>query len=204
VQDDTKRICPTAALDKVLERLGCSEECMFDDETKRQLTWLAEDMVERTVEFGALAAMSQGSSWLQARRCVFSSKCQGNGCGKVAVPLSALQRACQQDRLRIDFSLQVCCRARTLRFTCSAMTACLCRAAAAWGSIPLPKKLRTVKTSSGAQQYGSRCRACSPHKWLLHRRLPLEMQECRELGQQAHLSRTVALPPCEVDMLSCC
>jgi hypothetical protein len=70
VQDDKKRICPKGALDKVLLRLGAAEEFKFvDDRTQLQITRIAEDMLERSIEFGALMASSREANWYEV--CAF-------------------------------------------------------------------------------------------------------------------------------------
>ena len=68
VQDDKSRICPTAALDKVLRRLGAASQFAFaDEETRLALARLGEDMVERALDFGAHMSRQRDSLWFEVR-----------------------------------------------------------------------------------------------------------------------------------------
>jgi hypothetical protein len=66
VQDERKKICPKAALQKVLRRLGVQDEFKFaDDDAEAQIVYIAEDMIERSIEFGALKASIRQSGWYE-------------------------------------------------------------------------------------------------------------------------------------------
>ena len=68
MQDEAKKICPRAALSKVLKRLGADAEFKFgDDAAQEQIARLAEDMLERAIEFGALTASTRQSGWYEVR-----------------------------------------------------------------------------------------------------------------------------------------
>jgi hypothetical protein len=91
LQDDKKMICPKSALDKVLKRLGGEAEFAFvGDKAKQHLARIAEDMLERSIEFGALMAASQGSGWMQVREC--ASQCSATKAVHDAVLDDALGR----------------------------------------------------------------------------------------------------------------
>jgi hypothetical protein len=72
VQDERKKICPKSALQKVLKRLGVQDEFKFaDDFAEEQMVCIAEDMLERSIEFGALMASIRQSGWYEVGLCGF-------------------------------------------------------------------------------------------------------------------------------------
>lgn len=68
MQDQSKVICPRSSVAKVLARLGVADSVHCPDERDKQLLCRAvEDMLERSMEFGALLARGSGTGWMLVR-----------------------------------------------------------------------------------------------------------------------------------------
>jgi hypothetical protein len=102
MQDERKKICPKSAIDQVLAGLGVDEDCTVDEEVKSALGLLAENMLEQTMQFGALMASRRNSRWLQV--CQMSAVV---ACSRFSLALQR-QTTCSLSK-KVDINWQYCC-----------------------------------------------------------------------------------------------